>query len=215
MGLKVDTDGSHTEVNHAPALNTPESLKKESDGGSADGVLAKCKPVDQTFVENGEFKITNTATRIGLPIANPSVRGGWTTGEHNQEEVDGIKSGGSSDRKFIPPGEDQFRKKNRFRRQEVDPNEDIWGTVRGQKDDPWGHDDRFVRDDDFYGKQAQRGEESFRPRSRGGPSSGSWRDRKGSEWRDQKSFPKSETSKTEPQPISVAPPPLPEEENWD
>jgi hypothetical protein len=211
LGLKVDTNGSYTEVNHVHVLETPESVMKESGDGNADGILVKCKPVDQTIIENTH--------RTGLLSAKPSVSGGRKTGEeHKQERVDGIKSSGISDgsgRKFIPSGEDQVWKKGYgHKRQDVDQNEVIWGTRRGQKHEPWGHDDRFVKDYDFYGRQAQRGEETFRPRITGG-SNGPWRDKKGSEGKDQKCSPKSEKSKTVPQPIAVAPPPLPEEENWD
>lgn len=219
LGLKVDTNGSHTEVNRAHVAETPETVLKESGGGNADGILAKCKPLDETIIENGAFRPRDNATRTGLLSAKPSVRGGRKMEEEcSQEEVDGIKSGGSSDsggKKFIPSGKDQVRKKGwGHKRQDVDQNEDIWGTRRGQKSEPWCHDDRFTRENDFYGKQAQRGEETFRPRIVGG-ASGFWRDRRGSEGRDQKSTPKSETSKIEPQPIAVPPPPLPEEENWD
>jgi hypothetical protein len=111
--------------------------------------------------------------------------------------------------------EEQGWKKNLdHKKQDVDKNEDVWGSPRGQKSEPWGHDDRFEKDYDFYGKQTQRDEGTFRPKNRSG-SSGNWRDRKGSEWKDQKSIPKSETNAVEPKFTVVTPLPLPEEESWD
>ncbi|XP_021934468.1 uncharacterized protein LOC110837034 isoform X2 [Zootermopsis nevadensis] len=219
FGLKVDTNSSHTQANLACVAETSDAVTGDSGGGNADGILAKCKSVDQTIIENGAFKPRGDETRTGLLSAKPSVRGGRKMGEEcRQEDLDQIKFGGSSDsggKKFVPSGDDQVRRKGwGHKRQDVDQNEDIWGTRRGQKHEPWGHDDRFVKDDDFYGKQAQRGEETFRPRIIGG-ASGLRRDRKGSDGKDQKSTPKSETSKTEPEPIAVPPPPLTEEENWD
>lgn len=223
LGLKVDTNNSHIELNHISVSETPESVEKKSVGEDAGGILAKCNFVDQTIIENGAFRPRNTAARTGLLGAKPSFGSGRKTGEKpNQARVDGIKAGshGSGDcdegKKFSLSREEQGRKNNlEHKIQDVDENENVWGSPRGQKREPWGHDDRFEKDYDFYGKQAQRGEGTFRPRNRSG-NSGNWRDRKGSEGKDQKSIPKSETNTVEPILTVVTPPPLPEEEeNWD
>lgn len=222
LGLKVDTNDSHTELNHVSVPDTPESVEKKSVGEDASGILAKCNPVDQTIIENGAFRPRNTAARIGLLGTKSSFGSGRKTGEKpNQARVDGIKAGshgsGDSDegKKFSSSREEQGWKKNLDHiKQDVDQREDVWGSPRGQKSEPWGHDDRFEKDYDFYGKQTQRGEGTFRPRNRSG-NGGNWRDRKGSEWNDQKSIPKSETNTVEPKLTVMPPPPLPEEENWD
>jgi hypothetical protein len=224
--LKIDTDSDRTEVNHVPTstVQISESVAKNLQGEDVNEVMTKCKSPDQTGVENYVFRARDTAGRTGLHDVKPSFGSGRKTGEeHGQARVDVIKSGSSSSgngtvgggKKYIPSrDEGGWRRDRGYRRQDTDQNEDIWGTPRGQKADPWGHDDRFQKDDDFYGKQSQRGEGTFRPRNRNG-STGNWRDRKGSEGRDQKITPKSETNEIESQPSAVAPPPLPEEETWD
>jgi hypothetical protein len=224
LGLKVDTNNSHAEVNHVSMPETPESAEKKSVGEDANGILAKCNSVEQTVVENGAFRPRNTAARIGLLGAKSSFGSGRKTGENpSQARVDGIKAGSSSHgsgdcdegKKCSSSREEQGWKKSwEHKRQDLDQNEDVWGSPRGQKSEPWGHDDRFEKDYDFYGKQAQRGEGILRPRNRSG-NSGNWRDRKGSEGKDQKSIPKSEANTVEPKYTVVAPPPLAEEENWD
>jgi len=224
VGLKIDTGSGPTEVNHVPTAQISESVAKNFHGEDVNEIMAKCKSPDQPDVESCVFKTRDTARRTGLRDVKPSVGGGRKTGEeHGQARVDGIKSGSSSrgngnvgeGKKFIPSRDDgSWRKDRGHKRHDTDQNEDIWGTPRGQKADPWGHDDRFQKDDDFYGRQSQRGEGTFRCRNRGG-SSGKWRDRKGTEGTDQMSTPKSETNETESKSILVAPPPLTEEENWD
>ena len=222
VGLKIDTDSDGTEVNHVPTAQISESVAKNSHGEDVNEIMAKGKSPDQT-VENCAIRTRDTV-RTGPHDVKLSHGGGKKTGdEHGQARVDGIKSGSSSSgngnvgggKKFIPSrDEGAWRRDRGHRRQDTDHGEDLWGTTRGQKVDPWGHDDRFEKVDDFYGKQSQRGEGTFRPRNRGG-SSGNWRDRKGTEGKDQMSTPKSETNETESQPTLMAPPPLPEEENWD
>jgi hypothetical protein len=221
LGLKVDTNNSD-EVNHASIPETPESVEKKSVGEDASGILAKCSAADQGITENGAVRPRSTAARIGLLGAKSSFGSGRKSGEKStQSRVDGIKAGGhdngdiDEEKKFSSSGEEHGRKKNwEHRKQEVDQNENIWGSPRGQKSDPWGHDDRFEKDYDFYGKPAQRGEGAFRPRNKSG-NSGNWRDRQGSEGKDQKNIPKIETSAIEPELTVFSPPPLPEEENWD
>lgn len=223
VALKIDTDSGLTKVSHVSTTEISESIIKNLDGGDVNEIMTKCKSPDQTVTENCAFRPRDTARRTDLLDAKPTFGGGRKTGEESsQSRVDGIKLGSSSGngesgggKKFISSRDEGGRKKDwGHRRQDRDQNEDVWGTARGQKADPWGHDDRFEKDDSFYGKQAQRGEEMFRPRNRGG-SSGNWRDRKESEGKDQKTNPKSVTSETEPQGTVVVPPPLPEEENWD
>jgi len=224
VGLKIDTDSDRTEGNHVPTAQISESVAKNLHGEDVNEIMAKCKSPDQTDNEICVFRTRDTARRSGQRDVKPSFGGGRKTGEeHGQERVDGIKSGSSSSgngnvgggKKFIPSrDEGGWRRDRGHKRQDTDQNEDIWGTARGQKTDPWGHDDRFQKEDDFYGKQSQRGEGTFRPRNRGG-SSGNWRDRKGTEEKDQMSTPKSETNETESKPTLVAPPLLTEEENWD
>jgi hypothetical protein len=224
VGLKIDTGSGLTEVNHVSSTEISESVTKNLDGEDVNGIMAKCKSPDQTVIENCAFRTRDTARRTGLLDAKPGFGGGRKTGEeHSPAWVDGINWGSSSSgngdgggrKKFIPSRDEGGWKKDwGHGRQDTDQNEDIWGTARGQKADPWGHDDRFDKDDNFYGKQAQRGEGTFKPRNRGG-SSGNWRDRKGIGGKDQKSTPKNETNEIESQPTLVVPPPLPEEENWD
>jgi hypothetical protein len=225
LGLKVDTTSSHTEVNHVSAPEILEPVLKSGSGGLNSG-LSKYKSADQTIIENGAVRLRGTAARTGLLGAKPSSVGGKKTGEeHSHIGGNGLKSSGSSsgsscgsggvggEKKSVSSGKEQGRKKSwGHKRQDGDQNEDIWGTARGERSESWGHDDRFVRDDGFYGKQVQRREGAFIPRNKGEISE-NWRDRKESERNNQKTTLKNETSKTEPEPI--APPPLPEEENWD
>ncbi|PNF29165.1 hypothetical protein B7P43_G11855 [Cryptotermes secundus] len=225
LGLKVDTNNTHTELNHVSVPDMPESVEKKLVGEDASGILAKCNSVDQTIIENGAFRPRNTAARTELLGAKPGFGSGRKTGEKpNQARVDGIKAGtyGSGDcdegKKLSSSREEQGWKKHLgHMKQDVDQNEDVWGSPRGQKSERWGHDDRFEKDYDFYGKQTQRGEGTFRPRNRTGNSE-NWRDKKGSEWKDQKNIPKSETNAVETIDTTVTCPPLPElpeEENWD
>jgi len=224
VDLKIDTDSDHTEVNHVPTSQLSESVAQDLHGEDVNEIMAKCKSPDQPDVEDCVFKTRDTARRTGLHDVKPSVRGGRKTGEeHGQARVDGIKSGSSSSgsgnvgggKKFVSSRDvGGWRKDRGHKRQDVDQNEDIWGTAHREKSDPWGHDDRFQKGDDFYGKQSQRGEGTFKSRNKGG-SSGNWRDRKGTEGKDQMSTPKSETNETESKPILEGPPPLNEEENWD
>lgn len=226
MGLKIDIGSGLTEVNHVSAAEISESVTKNSDSENVNEIMTKCKSPDQTVIENCAFRTRDTARRTGLFDAKPNFGGGRKTGEeHNQARLDGNKwgsgssgngdGGGGGGKKFIPSRDEGGRRKDwGHRRQDTDQNEDIWGTARGQKVDPWGHDDRFEKDDNFYGKQTQRGEGTFKPRNRGG-SSGNWRDRKGSGGKDQKSTTKNETNEIESQPTLVVPPAVPEEETWD
>lgn len=222
VGLKIDTDSDRTEVNHVSTAQISESVAKNLHGEDVNEIVAKCKSLDQTVIENCVFRTSDTATRTGLLDVKPSCGGGRKSGEeHIQARVDGIKSSSSSSgngnvgvgKKFIPSRDEGGRRRDwGQKRQDTDENEDVWGTARGQKADPWGHDDRFQKEYDFYGKQSQRGEGTFRPRNRGGNTE-NWRDRKGTEGKDQKNTPKSDRNETEP--TIVAPPPLPAEENWD
>jgi hypothetical protein len=222
--LKIETDSDRTEVNHVPTEQKSESVAENLHVEDVNEIMAKCKSPDQIDNENCVLRARDNVRRTGLRDVKPSFGVGRKTGdEHGQARVDGIKSGTNSSgsgnvgggKKFISSrDEGGWRRERGHRRQDTDQNEDIWGTARGQKADPWGHDDRFQKDDDFYGKQSQRGEGTFRPRNRGG-SSGNWRDRKGTEGKDQVSTPKSETYETESQPTLAAPPPVTEEENWD
>lgn len=224
VGLKIDTGSDHTEVDHVPTTQISQSVEKNLYGEDVNEVMVKCKSPDQPYVEKCVFKIKDTARRTGLHDVKPSVGGGRKTGEeHGQARVDGIKSGSSSSgngnfrggKKFIPSRDDGgWRKDRGHKRQDTDQNEDIRGIPRGRRADSWCHDDRFQKDYDFYGKQSERGEGTFRPRNKG-RSSGKWEDRKGTEGKDQMITPKSETNETESKPILVAPPPLTEEENWD
>ena len=222
--LKIDTDTDRTEVNHVPTAQISESVAKNLDGEDVNEMMAKCKSPDQTVNENCVLKTRDTARRTGLRDVKPSFGDGWKTGEERAEaRVDTYKSGSSrsgngnvgGEKKFISSRHGGGRRRDRGRiRQDTDQNGNIWGTARQQKADLWGHDDHFQKDYYFYGKQSQRGKGTFRPKKRSG-SSGNWRDRKGTEGKDQMSTPKSETGETESQPTIVAPPPLSEEENWD
>jgi len=219
VGLKIDTDSDRTEVNHVPTVQISESVAKNLQGEDVNDV----KSPDQTVIENDVFKPRDTARRTGLHDVKASFGSGRKTGEeHGQARVD-IKSGSNSSgngnvgggKKYIPSGDEgSWRRDRGHRRQDTDENEDIWGTARGQKADPWGHDDRFQKDYDYHGKQPQRVDGTFRSRNRDG-SSWNWRDKKGTEVKDQKSTPKSETNGTESKPSLVAPPQALEEENWD
>jgi hypothetical protein len=196
----------------------PEAVEKKSAGEDASGILAKCSSVDQAIIENGAVRPRSTTGRTGLVGAMTSFGSGRKSGEKSiHARVEGIKTGslssgdGDEGKKFSLSREEQGRKKNwEYTKQDVDPNDTVWGTPRGQKSDPWGHDDRFDKDYDFYGKQAQRGEGTFRPRNRSS-NSGNWRDRKGGEGKEQKGT----TNTVEPNLALLTPPPLPEEENWD
>jgi hypothetical protein len=222
--LKIETDGDRTEVNDVPTAQVSESAAKNLHGEDVNEIMAKCKSPDQTVIENSVFRAGDTARRTGLRDVKPSSGGAKKTGEeHGQARVDDVKSGHGSSRngnvgggkKFIPSRDEVgWRRDKGHKRQDTDQNEDIWGTPHGQKEDLWGHDDRFQKDDDFYGQQSQREGGKFRSRNRGG-SIGNWRDRKGTEGKDQMSTPKSETNETESQPTLVALPPPIEEENWD
>ena len=153
VGLKIDTDSDRTEVNHVSTAQISESVAKNLHGEDVNEIVAKCKSLDQTVIENCVFRTSDTATRTGLLDVKPSCGGGRKSGEeHIQARVDGIKSSSSSSgngnvgvgKKFIPSRDEGGRRRDwGQKRQDTDENEDVWGTARGQKADPWGHDDRF------------------------------------------------------------------------
>ncbi|PSN32661.1 hypothetical protein C0J52_12292 [Blattella germanica] len=221
LSLTVDVANSRSPSNDAPnSTKSSGSSENKSNGGEADGILAKCKveePVKNLTVENGV--IIRPSVKVVTGFEAPKRTSGEGVGykkvtspveERGHSGFDSAKTGGGT-RKFN--SHDKTRKKSW--RKEDNPNEDIWGSARGEKSQSWGHDDRFTKDDDYYGKQAQRGEGTSRPRNKDS-TSGNWRDRKSSESKEQKSSTK--VSKAEPTSptAKILPPSLPDdEENWD
>ncbi|KAJ9586282.1 hypothetical protein L9F63_020076 [Diploptera punctata] len=166
-------------------------------GSDGDGILAKCKVADNTN------KVLNVENGV---VIRPSVKV--------------VRSNSEVSSKSPPSGRKHNQDKN-WRKSGGSKNDDIWGSTRGEKSVVWGHDDRFTKDDDFYGKQLQRGEGTSRPRNR---DSTNWREKKSSDGgKDQKTAvnpkstvtPKNDGTKTKNSSVIESPPPLPDEENWD
>ena len=202
LGLTVDVATTHTTK---PVVQT---------GDDKDRILTKCKPAEQS-VENGvvirpSVKVVRTNSEGGKNVTSPIEERRHSTGKKitSPVEENGPVGGG---RKYSH--DKNWRRSAGGLGRDDNKNDDIWGTPRGDKSVVWGHDDRFTKDDDFYGKQAQRGEGTSRPRNR---ESTNWRERKGSDGgKEQKSAEKPKNDKTKVEEKLVGAPPLPDEENWD
>ena len=199
LGLTVDIQNSHTAPSTKQEYNT-NSVQVVDNG---DGILAKCKlPKEDQNIENGV--VIRPGMKVVKNVTSP-------TEEHRQKKVTSPLEERSGGRKH---NHDMFRKKGSWKRDDS-KSDDVWGTARGEKGVTWGHDDRFTKDDDFYGKQAQRGEGVSRPRIK---DSSNWRERKTSDGgKEQKSTTIVSSPGKEQKPAASvsAPPLLSGEETWD
>jgi len=144
VGLKIDTDSDHTEVNHVPTAQISESVTKNLHGEDVNEIMAKCKSPDQPDVENCVFRTRETARRTGLRDVKPSVGGGRKTREERDEARVMLLSWAAAVVVMVMVGEiNVFHQEMKEageeigdKRQDTDQNEDIWGTAGGQKADP-------------------------------------------------------------------------------